>query len=735
MKKVLKRKIKQPVKGRVAKVPVIMQMEALECGAACLAMILAYYRKWIPIEQVREACGVSRDGAKAGNITRAARGYGLNAKGYFYEIDTLKKDVAFPCIIHWSFNHFVVLNGFRGNKVYINDPARGELIVSEEEFDKEYTGICILLYPEEGFCPSGKRKSILEYASSYLKGSGGTIVFVSAMTAIMSFISLIMAGFSRFFMDVMLGGHNAKLLMPFIIAMSVFSGLMIIARCMREIYSYRVRGKFAALQNTSYFWHVLRMPMEFFSQRMAGDIEQRRKQSANISNQLINLFAPLIIDIFMLLFYLVVMFKHSVPMTIVGICSIVINMLVIWKSSVKQLNVSRVMQRDSAKLYAATVSGIRIIESLKAGGAEIGFFRKWAGYQAGMNSQRVNYIKLNSYFGSISTMIIDLINNLILIMGVYMVMVEEFTPGIVLAFSSLLSRFFEPAQSLVMAGWSLQLIRTQMERIDDVMNYPTDSLLSREEESAAHDRVGEEPIKKLSGQLTIRNLSFGYAKLEPPLIEGINLELYPGKSVAFVGASGSGKSTLGRLISGLCKPWGGEILYDGKRINEIDRDVFTSSVAVVNQDIIMFEDTISNNIRMWDRSIEDFDIVLAARDAKIHDDIVQREGGYQHRMIEGGQDFSGGQKQRIEIARVLAQDPTLIILDEATSTLDAKTEHEVVSSIRDRGITSIVIAHRLSTIRDCDEILVMDHGKVVERGTHLELMKKNGLYTRLVSNE
>ncbi len=696
-------------------------------------MILAYYRKWIPLEQMREDCGVSRDGAKAGNLTRAARSYGLNAKGYFYEINNLKENATFPCIIQWGFNHFVVLKGFRGKKVYLNDPAKGDIIVSDEEFDLEYTGICLIFSPGEEFCPSGKRKSIMEYASGYLKGTGGTIAFVAAMTAIMSFTSLILTGFSRFFLDVMLGGRNQELLMPFIIAMSVFTGIFILSGCMRAVFSYRVRGKFAATENTSYFWHVLRLPMKFFTQRMSGDIEQRRKQSANIANQMIDLFAPLAINIFMLIFYLIVMLQHSVIMTIVGVVSVVLNVIMVWRCSVRQINVSRVLLRDAAKLYGATVSGIRTIESLKAGGAEIGFFRKWAGYQAGMNSQRVRYIKLDSYLGTIPEIIIALVNDIILVMGVYMVMIEKFTPGMVLAFSGLLTRFFTPAQSLVLAGWRLQEMKTQIERIDDVMNYPMDPVFNSEKETAGKEN--EEPIKKLTVQLSVRDLSFGYAKLSPPLIEGINLELYPGKSVAFVGGSGSGKSTIGRLISGLCKPWGGEILYDGKYIEEIDRDVFKSSVAVVNQDIIMFEDTISNNIRMWDRSIEDFDIVLAARDAQIHDDIVQREGGYQHRMIEGGQDFSGGQKQRMEIARVLAQDPTLIILDEATSTLDAKTEHEVVRSIRNRGITSIVIAHRLSTIRDCDEIIVIDHGKVVERGTHNELMAKNGVYFGLVSNE
>lgn len=271
-------------------------------------------------------------------------------------------------------------------------------------------------------------------------------------------------------------------------------------------------------------------------------------------------------------------------------------------------------------------------------------------------------------------------------------------------------------------------MRTDMERIEDVMKYPTDvSLDSAVDESAEYD--------KLSGNIEMKNITFGYSRLAEPLIENFNMTLKRGERIAFVGASGCGKSTLSKLISGLYRPWSGEILFDGKPISEIDRSVFTGSLAVVDQDIILFEDTIANNIKMWDTSIEDFEVIMAARDAQLHEDIMQREGGYQYRITEGGKDFSGGQRQRMEIARVLAQDPTIIILDEATSALDAKTEYDVVNSIKDRGITCIVVAHRLSTIRDCDEIVVLDGGKVVERGTHEELMAHGGYYTELVSNE
>lgn len=268
-----------------------------------------------------------------------------------------------------------------------------------------------------------------------------------------------------------------------------------------------------------------------------------------------------------------------------------------------------------------------------------------------------------------------------------------------------------------------------MERIEDVMKYPTDPVFDN------HAETEDGEYDKLSGNIELKNVTFGYSRLAEPLIKDSSMTLKPGSRVAFVGASGCGKSTLSKLISGLYQPWSGEILFDGKPLSQIDRGVFTGSLAVVDQDITIFEDTIANNIKMWDNSIEDFEMIMAARDAQLHEDIMQREGGYQYKLTEGGKDFSGGQRQRMEIARVLAQDPTIIILDEATSALDAKTEYDVVKSIKDRGITCIVVAHRLSTIRDCDEIIVLERGNVVERGTHEELMKNGGAYTQLVSNE
>lgn len=723
----VKKKINAPVVKGAAKVPVVMQMEALECGAASLTMILAYYSKWVPLERVRADCGVSRDGSNAKNVLKAARSYGLTAKGYRYEPDDLKKNGKFPCIIHWNFNHFLVLNGFKGNKAYLNDPAKGNYSVSMETFDKSFTGICLMFEPSETFEPGGKPKSMVAFAKKRLAGAGVAIAFVVLTSVITSLLGIIEPAFSRIFMDKLLTGESPDWFHPFLIALSLLSVVQLVVAWISAIWSRRIDGKMAVTGSATFMWKVLRMPMEFFSQRMAGDIQQRQSSNANIAGSLVNTFAPLLLETVMMVFYLVVMIRYSWILTLVGLGSVFVNMIVARFISKKRVNITRVQMRDAGKLAGASVAGIEMIETIKASGAENGYFEKWSGYQASVNTQKVKYARLNQYLGLIPSFVSTLMNTAVLIIGVLLTMRGDFTVGMIMAFQGFLGSFIAPATTLISAGQTLQEMRTEMERVEDVMEYSTDVEFSDTESDCEYD--------KLSGTVEMKNVTFGYSRLAPPLIENFSLTLKSGSRVAFVGSSGCGKSTLSKLISGLYKPWSGEILFDGKPISQIDRSVFTGSLAVVDQDIILFEDTIANNIKMWDNSIEDFEMIMAARDAKLHEDIMMREGGYQYKITEGGKDFSGGQRQRMEIARVLAQDPTVIIMDEATSALDAKTEYEVVNSIKDRGITCIVVAHRLSTIRDCDEIIVMDNGKVVERGTHDELYALGGAYTKLVSND
>ena len=720
-------KIKRPLTKGVAKVPVVMQMEALECGAASLAMICAYYNKWIPLEQIRVDCGVSRDGANAKNLLVAARSYGFTAKGYRYEPDDLKKNGKFPCIIHWNFNHFVVLDGFKGKKAVINDPAKGNYTVSMETFDKSFTGICLMFEPNENFVPSGKRKSVLSFAVKRLSGAKVAVVFVVFTTLISALIGVITPAFSRIFMDRLLTHESPDWFYPFLIALSAMSALQLVISALETYYSNRINGKLATIGSSTFMWKVLHLPMEFFSQRLAGDIQGRQGSNAGIANSVVNTFAPLALNAIMMVFYLVVMIRYSWILTLVGLSSLVINAWMSRIISQKRINITRVSMRDAGKLAGATVAGVEMIETIKASGAENGFFERWAGYQASVNAQKVKYAKINQYLGMIPSVVSTITGIVVLTLGVWFAMEGTFTVGMIMAFQGVLSSFSAPATTFISAGQTIQEMRTQMERVEDVMEYREDDCYKTE--------VKEESFAKLKGNIELKNITFGYSRLSEPVIKNFSLNIKPGQRVALVGTSGCGKSTISKLVSGLYQPWSGEILYDGKHLSEIDRDVFTGSLAVVDQEITLFEGTIAENIKMWDTSIEDFEMILAARDAQLHEEIMHRDGGYNYRIAEGGKDFSGGQRQRLEIARVLAQDPSIIILDEATSALDAKTEYDLVKAVKDRGITCIVVAHRLSTIRDCDEIIVLDHGVAVERGTHEELYAKGGKYTQLVSND
>lgn len=709
------------------KVPVIMQMEMLECGAAALCMILAYYGKWLPLEKVREACGVSRDGSKAKNMLAAARSYGLTAKGFRGEVEDVKK-APLPAIIHWNFNHFVVLTGFSNKYVYLNDPAAGAVRAPLEEFDKSFTGIYLIFEPSDAFVPGGKPKSMLGFAKRRLKGTLVSFVFVVLTGILSSVIGIVNPVFSRVFLDRVLSGANPEWLTPLIFGMAGLATASILVSLINTITLYKIRGKLAIVANSGFLWHVIRLPIKFFSQRMVGDISERQASNETIAETLIAQLAPLILNFAMMVIYLVVMIIYSPLLTVIGLGSILINMLTAAVISKKRVNITRVQMRDKGKLTGITIGGIEMIETIKSAGAENGYFEQWSGVQASVNASQVRFIKTNLYLGAIPDLVSSMSAVAILIAGVFLILRQQFTVGMLLAFQSFLTSFTTPVQSLITAGQSIQEMRVSMERIEDVTNYQTDVEL----EELPDDL---DSFDKLRGNIEMKNVTFGYSPMDPPLIENFNMTVNAGQSVALVGASGCGKSTLAKLLSGLYEPWSGEILFDGKPHGEIGRQTFTSSVAVVDQDIVIFEDTISANVKLWDDSIEDFEAIIACKDAGIHQDILLRPDGYRHKLIEGGKNFSGGQRQRLEIARTLASDPAILVMDEATSALDAKTESEVTNAIKERGITCVVIAHRLSTIRGCDEIIVIDKGKVIERGTHDELVGRGGFYTRLATTE
>ncbi len=746
------RKVKAP--GVMAdKVPQIMQMEALECGAASLAMICAYYGKWVPLEQVRADCGVSRDGSSALKVLRAARHYGFEASGYRYEPDTLKEKAVFPCIVHWDFNHFIVVRGFKGDKVYVNDPARGDYSMSFDEFDRGFTGICLSMTPGPEFQPEGEPASIKDFAMERLKGTGAAIAFVAITVGIISLLGIVNPALSQIFLDRLLTGEAPSWFTPFLFIVSAICGVQIVISILNAIYLLKLEGKMAVVSNVSFIWRVLHLPMGFFSQRDVGDINQRAQSSQMVASQMVGTLAPLIIDFLTLIIYLFIMFSYSWLLSLIGIASVVANLLVARYISAKRVNITRVQMRDQANLIGATAGAIEMIETLKSSGAEQGYFQRWSGFQAGANTQGARFATTDVRLSLIPQMVTSFANVMVLVAGLWLTFQGQFTIGMILAFQGYLQSFVTPAQNLTLAMQQFQEMRTSMERIQDVMDYPEDPLSKDDDyepEATPAEKVEVEDdfsdlgidlssaqtgLAKLSGAIDLDGITFGYSPLDPPLIENFSLHVKPGGSVAFVGSSGSGKSTLSKLISGLYEPWEGEVRFDGVPMREVPKAVRTGSVAVIDQDIILFNDTISANIRLWDDSIEDFETILAARDARIHDVIMEKDGGYEHELLEGGQDLSGGQRQRMEIARALAQDPTILIMDEATSALDAETELEVMENIKRRGLTLVIIAHRLSAIRDCDEIVVLDRGKVVERGTHSELYAAGGTYAKLIATE
>lgn len=758
----------QPAGAMAARVPQIMQMEALECGAACLAMICAYYGKWLPLEQVRTDCGVSRDGSSALNIVKAARSYGFKAQGFRYEPETMRRKATFPCIVHWGFDHFVVVRGFKGDRVYLNDPARGEVRVDADEFDRMFTGVCLQFTPTDAFQPGGSPAKIKDFALQRLRGAASSLALVAIACAIVSFLEAVNPALSQVFADHLLTGLSPGWLMPFMAVLAAVCVIQVVVASINAVYLLRLEGKMAVASNSSYMWKVLHLPMEFFSQRMAGDIASRAASNRTIAQSMMGTLAPLLVNAVMLVVYLIIMVTYSPLLASIGIAACLVNAILARIISARRVNITRVQMRDQANLVSSTMAGISMIETLKSSGAEAGFFRRWSGFQASANAQAVRFSNLNQYLGLVPQLVSAASTIAVLIIGAALVIQGEFTVGTLLAFQGLLAQFFTPVQSSIESMQTFQEMRTDMERIKDVMDYPEDPLTrelaetpasadgasgadgtSRENTGDTDDDNstaggfaapgipdGSAPSReKLRGEIELNRITFGYSRLAKPLIEDFDLHVASGGSVALVGPSGCGKSTIAKLISGLHSPWKGAVLLDGTPLPQVPRSVRCGSIAVIDQDITLFNDTIANNIRLWDSSIEDFEVVLAARDAHIHQDIIAREGGYDHVLAEGGRDFSGGQRQRLEIARALAMDPTVLVMDEATSALDARTEAEVIASIKKRGITCIVIAHRLSAVRDCDEIIVLNRGGVAERGTHEELYRAGGLYTQLVSQE
>ena len=711
-------------KSKLAKVPQVMQMEVVECGAASLTMILAHYGKWLPLEEVRAACGVSRDGSSAKMILQAARNYGLDAKGFRMSPEALEGKQ--PAIIHWNFEHFVVFRGFdRKGRACINDPGIGPVKWPMEEFRKHYTGVCLTFEPTEKFEKGGQQTSILSYMKKNLNGVSEAFWLTFSFALMGAFVALLSPLFTRIFLDEILSGKNADWVKWFFIGMGALAVFQFFVVLLQSRYTKRVAGALALKSNKDYLRHLLRLPMSYFAMRHVGDLQQRMHLNQEITNSLIEVLAPQVINIGLLVLYLFLMFSYSFWLTIIGFVAAGVNLAIVHYFANLRINLIRSMEQCEGQYFSATVSCIDNMESIKAAGAETGFFKYWSGLWAHKFNVNANADKQQAQVALLPVMANALCSVAVLVLGAYLILQGDLTVGMLMAFQGFMGSFLAPVNELVNGSQKIVEMRSQMERVEDVMKYPED-----------HRESEKEILQgKLGGLLEMKHVTFGYSPIQPPLIEDFNLRVEPGHSVALVGPSGCGKSTLAKLISGLYKPWSGEILYDGRPIESIPNEELTNSVAVIDQNVVLFDDTIAQNIRMWDPSIEDFTLMMACNDAEIRADIVSRPEGFDTKIVKGGQNFSGGQRQRFEIATALAREPIVLIMDEATSALDPKTEDEVMKRIRRMGPTQVIVAHRLSTIRDCDEIIVMDQGKILQRGRHEELMAQEGFYQKLMKSE
>ena len=721
-----------PINIRV-KTPTVLQMESVECGAACLAMVLGYYGAFIPLEKLRVECGVSRDGSKASKIVMAARRFGLKADGYKREIAGLRY-TTFPAILFWDFCHFVVLEGFKGGKAFINDPASGRRTVSFDEFDASYTGVVLEFSKGEAFEKQGEKTSLFAALRSRAKGMGSVLLYVILLGLFLVIPGMVIPAFSRFFIDTILVAKLTGFLKPLLIAMGLTALLSGILHLVQRYTLMRFHIKLSLSSSAQFLNHVFRMPVEFFAQRMPGEICNRLLSNDTVAELISTRLTSAAVNLFCIVFYGVLMFRYDVPLTLLCIAMLALNFFVLWLTSEQVKVGSLKAQMEMGNLYGQTMSGISMIETLKASGLENDFYQQWAGQQAKVVLQNQKNSRLLQALSQLPLSLSQMLSLLVLSVGALRVMHGNLTMGMLVAFQTLQVSFMAPVTEFLQMAKEIQSSQADMCRLDDVMNYPVQKRYRDDfEENAADKGKKRESIEKLHGYVSLRNVTFGYDRLSAPLIENLNLELKPGSRIALVGGSGSGKSTIGKLVCSLYAPWSGEILFDGKKVSEIDRSQFVSSVAMVDQDIFLFEGTVRDNLTMWNPQEEDENsYIQAAKDACIHESIAERPNGYFSSVEEGGKNFSGGQRQRLEIARALTGNPRILVLDEATSALDPITELLVDRNIRRRGCTCIIIAHRLSTIRDCDEIIVLDSGKIMQRGTHEELMEQEGMYRELI---
>ncbi|HKP76305.1 MAG TPA: NHLP family bacteriocin export ABC transporter peptidase/permease/ATPase subunit, partial [Longimicrobiaceae bacterium] len=711
------------------KVPTVLQMEAVECGAASLAMILAHHGRRVPLDELRIACGVSRDGSKASNLLKAARNFGMEAKGYKQEPAALRQ-MPLPMIIHWNFNHFVVLEGFgRRGRVHLNDPAFGPRVITEEELDQSFTGVGLTFQPTAEFRKGGDERSLLASLGRRLTGSGAGLAFVVLAGLALVIPGLVAPTFTRVFVDDVLVKGLTDWVRPLLVAMGATALVMAALAWLQQSYLLRLETRLALATSTRFFWHVLHLPMQFLSQRFPGEIASRVAINDRVAQLLSGELASTTLNVVVVVFYAALMLKYDPGLTTVVVVTSALNLAALQWVSARRTDLNQRMMQDRGKAMGTAMGGLMNIETLKATGSESDFFSRWSGYYAKVVNAKQQLGEESLLLSVLPPLLMAFSTALILGMAGMRVMDGQMSMGMLVAFQALMIAFVSPVNQLITMSGTLQEVKADMNRLDDVLGAEVTYA-----ETGGGDLPDDAPAR-LQGHLELRRVSFGYSRLEPALIQDFSLVLRPGSRVALVGGSGSGKSTVARVVSGLFQPWAGEVLFDGQPRAEIPRRTLINSLAVVDQDLFLFDGTVRDNVTMWDDTAPDADLAQALRDACIDDDVAARPGGVGGRVDEGGRNFSGGQRQRMEIARALVKNPSILVLDEATSALDPTTEQIIDDNLRRRGCTCLIVAHRLSTIRDCDEIVVLERGKIVQRGTHDELKDVPGKYRDLISSE